>query len=77
MESRVDDPVATINSFNHQFQLNEKEQEAVAWGWLWEHGNAMFHILNCYTRAGMFHGLPAASSCRLQTVGGQILAMAR
>jgi hypothetical protein len=62
-------------SFNKQFQLNEKEQEAVAWGWLWEPGQTMFHVVNAYTRSAMFHGLPAASSYKLQTVGGQILAM--
>ena len=34
MESRVDDPLATIEAFNRQFQLTEKEQEAVDWGWM-------------------------------------------
>jgi hypothetical protein len=75
IESRVDDPQATMTSFNKQFQLTEQEQKAVAWGWLWEPGQTMFAIINGYTRAAMFHGLPAASSYRLQTVGGQILAM--
>ena len=42
-------PESTITSFNRQFQLGEQEQEAVAWGWLWEPGNSMFHILNAYT----------------------------
>ncbi len=77
MASRVDDPQATMQSFNKQFQLNEPEQEAVAWGWIWEPGETMFHILNAYTRGTMFRGLPAASSYKLQTVGGQILAMMR
>jgi hypothetical protein len=77
IESRVDDPQSTMTSLNRQFQLNEKEQEAVAWGWLWEPGRTMFHIVNGYTRAAMFHGLPAASSYRLQAVGGQILAMVK
>ena len=75
MESRVDDPLETIKSFNRQYQLTENEQAAVEWGWLWEPGNTMFHILNAYTRAAMYNGLAAASSYRLQAVGGQILAM--
>jgi hypothetical protein len=75
MESRVDDPVATMKSFNRQFQLGEREVEAADWGWIWEPGNTMFHIVNAYTRGAMLTGLPAASSYRLQTVGGQILAM--
>ena len=34
MESRVDDPEATMKSFNRQFQQTAPEQEARAWGWL-------------------------------------------
>ncbi len=49
----------------------------MAWGWLWEPGQTMFHIINAYTRAGMFHGLSAASSYRLQTVGGHILSLVK
>ena len=77
MESRVDDPPATIKAFNRQFQLTEKEQEAVDWGWGWEPGETMFHIINAYTRAAMFSGLPASSAYRLQSVGGQILSMVK
>jgi hypothetical protein len=77
MESRVDDPQATIDAFARQFQLTKEEQEAVAWGWLWEPGETMFHIVNAYTRAAMFNGLAAASSYRLQSVGGMILAMVK
>ena len=77
IESKVDDPQASLKAFNRQFQLAEKEQEAVDWGWLWEPGHTMFHIVNAYTRAASFNGLPAASSYRLQSVGGQILAMVK
>jgi hypothetical protein len=75
METRVGDPLATMKAFNKQFILNEAEQDAVAWGWLWEPGKKMFNIINAYTRAAMFTGLPASSSYRLQQVGGQILAL--
>ncbi len=77
LASRVEDPKATMQSFNKQFQLSELEQEAVAWGWIWEPGGTMFNIVNAYTRRAMFRGLTAASSYRLQTVGGQILAMVK
>ena len=33
IESKVDNPLMTIESFNRQFQVGEKEREAVEWGW--------------------------------------------
>jgi len=32
IESKVDNPLATLESFNRQFQIGEKEKEAVEWG---------------------------------------------
>ena len=75
MESRVDDPLATIDAFGRQFQLTKQEQEAVEWGWMWEPGETMFHVVNAFTRGAMHNGLVAASAYHLQSVGGQILAM--
>ncbi len=77
LESRVADPLATIESFNKQFQLGEKEKEAVKWGWLQEVGETMFHVVNAYTRAAQFPGLTAESCYRLQKVGGCILGMVK
>ena len=77
MESKVDDPPATIKAFNRHFQLAEKEQEAVDWGWLWEPGDDYVSHHNAYTRAAMFNGLTASSAYRLQSVGGQILSMVK
>jgi hypothetical protein len=31
MESSVDDPLKTIESFNRQFQLNQPQKNAVEW----------------------------------------------
>ena len=62
MESPVDDPLATIDSFNRQFQLGEKEREAVEWGWTKEAGDTMFAVVNTYTRASQYDGLAAESS---------------
>jgi hypothetical protein len=77
MESRVENPAATMQAFNRQFQLTKEEQEAVAWGWMWEPGETMFAIVNAYTRGAMFNGLAAASAYRLQSVGGMILGMVK
>ena len=76
MESHVDNPMQTIESFNRQFQLNQPEREAVVeWAWPQEMGDTMFNIVNTYTRAAQFKGLSAEKSYHLQRVGGNILGM--
>lgn len=76
--SRVEIPESTIHAFNRQFQLNEKEAEAVGWGFRAEPGNTMYHIINAYTKASQFPNLPSAESRhRLQVVGGNILSMVK
>ena len=69
----MDDPLATLDRFNKQFQLKKPEPEAVAWAWPQEAGDTMFHIVNTYTSAAAMDGLPAESSYRLQRVGGEVL----
>ena len=76
-ESAVDNATVTMENFNRQFQLNKQEKEAVEWGWSRESGYTMFHLVNAYTRAAQFEGLPAESSYRLQKVGGMILEMVK
>jgi len=75
MESKVDNPLSTINNFNRQFQLAKDEKDAVEWAWPHEMGDTMFHIVNTYTRASQYSGLSAESSYQLQRVGGNILGM--
>jgi len=77
IESKVDNPLGTIESFNKQFQLGEKERDAVEWAWNQEAGNTMFNVVNAYTRAAQFDALPAEASYRLQKVGGAILGMVK
>jgi hypothetical protein len=77
LESKVDNPESTINSFNNQFQLNKTEKEAVGWALPLEYGYTMFHVVNVYTKAAHFEELPAESSFRLQKVGGMILGMVK
>lgn len=75
MESPVDDPVKTIESFNRQFQLREPERKATEWALPYETGDTMYHIVNTYTRASQFRGLSAENSYQLQRVGGNLLGM--
>jgi hypothetical protein len=66
MESPVDDPLKTIESFNRQFGLNEDERKAVEWAWPQESWDTMFAVVNSYTRAARFKVLSAESSYKLQ-----------
>jgi hypothetical protein len=75
MESKVDDPLKTIESFNRQFNLNQPQKEAVEWAWPQEAGDNMFAVVNTYTRASQFKGLSAGNSYQLQRIGGNILGM--
>lgn len=59
LETKVEEPKATIQSLNRQFQLSKLEQEAVEYGWEKEAGYTMFHIVNTYTSAAHFPTLPA------------------
>lgn len=51
------------------------EKEAVEWGWPFEQGETMFHIINTYTKAAQYPGLSAESTYKLQKVGGMIMGM--
>ena len=75
MESPVDEPLKTIESFNRQFHLNQPQRDAVEWAWPQEMGDNMFAVVNTYTRAAQFDGLSAENSYQLQSVGGNILGM--
>ena len=73
----MENSLATIESFNRQFQLGEKERESVEWGYSKELGETMFNIVNAYSRAAQFEGLTAKASYRLQKVGGMALGMVK
>jgi len=77
IESKVEHPEMTINSFNNQFQLNKEEKEAVEWAMPLEFGQTMFHVINVYTKAAQYPELPADSGYKLQKVGGMILEMVK
>lgn len=77
MESKVDEPSSTIKALGRQFLLGKEEQEAVEWGYAYEPGSTMFHVVNAFTRGAQHPGLTAEVSHRLQRVGGEVLAMVR
>jgi len=77
VESKVDNPLATIENFNRQFQIGEKERELVKLAWEQEMGTTMFSVVNAYTRAAQFEGLAAEASYRLQKVAGMVLGMVK
>ena len=74
-ERTVDDPPATINSFNRQFQLTKKEANAALKAWEVEPKNTMFAVINAYTRAAQNVDLSSEEANKLERIGGQILAL--
>ncbi len=75
MESPVENPLKTIETFNRQFNLNQFQKDAVEWAWPQEAGDTIFHDVNTYTKASQMVGLLSESSYRLQRVGGDVLGM--
>ena len=76
-QSRVDDPLQTIGSFNRQFQITKKEAEAIERCWEFEPGYTMFEVINAYTRAAQDPSLNAEESYKLERIGGQILSLVK
>ena len=75
--SRLDDPLATIGTFNRQFQITKKEAETIEQAWQFEQGQTMFHVINAYTRAAQDPILSAEEVYKLERAGGQILALVK
>jgi len=75
MECVVGNPKDSIREFNKRFQLNEVENKAVNWGFEYESGYRMFHVVNAYTNGAQYNDLNVESSHKLQKVGGSILAL--
>ena len=54
MQTPVENPLMTIESFSRQFQIGERERELVKFVWEQESGKTMFQVVNAYTRAAQF-----------------------
>jgi len=73
MQTPVDNPMSTIETFAKQFQLSQEETEIVRQAYYLEHGATMFHVINAFTRAAQEPVLTAINAYKLERVGGQIL----
>jgi len=76
-QSIIDDPVATITTFNRRFQLSKQESEIVMESWQADQGKTMFDIINAYTYAAQNNSLTVEESFQLERVGGLILSMVK
>jgi len=77
MQTPVENPINTIETFSRQFALTQNEAEVVKQAFYLEQGATMFHIINSFTRAAQAPGLSASDAYRLETTGGRILAMVK
>jgi len=76
-QTRLDNPLSTIGSFNRQFTLTKKEGEAVTQAWETEQVFTMFGVINAYTRGAQDPTLTAEESYKLERIGGIILSMVK
>lgn len=72
-QTRVDDPMTSIETFSQRFGLSQAETEVVRQSYYLEQGATMFHIINAFTRAAQDSGLDTTQSYRLEKAGGQVL----
>lgn len=77
LQSNVQDPMASISTFNKQFNITNGTADAVERGFGRFQGHTMFHIINAYTAAAQEPGLTVEASHHLESVGGKILGMVK
>jgi hypothetical protein len=75
--SEVDNPLATIGSFNQRFLITKTEAQAIEQAWQIEPGRTMFHVINAYTRAAQDPGLNTEEAHKLEKVAGLILSLVK
>jgi hypothetical protein len=77
MQTPVDNPMSTIETFAKQFQLSQDETEIVRQAYFLEQGATMFHVINAFTRAAQEPSLDIMDSYKLERIGGQILSLVK
>jgi hypothetical protein len=77
MQTPVDNPMRTIETFAKQFKLSQDETEIVQKAFYLEEGATMFHVINAFTAAAREPELTAIDAYRLERVGGSILGMVK
>ena len=76
-QTRVDNPLVTIGSFNRQFNITKREAEAIQQAWEIEQGFTMFNVINAYTRAAHDSTMTAEEAYKLERIGGMILSLVK
>lgn len=76
-QSRVNDPISTIQSLAKQFALTRKESQMIEEAWKLDPGYTMWSIINAFTSAAKLSTLTAEQSYKLERIGGLILNMVK
>ena len=75
VDTTVDNPVSSINTFNRQFHIPAEDGEHVVQAWEADPVYSMFGVINSYTHAAQFPEVSTGVSYRLEKAGGMILNM--
>lgn len=77
VESKVDDPRASIRSFGIRFGHTLEEIQSVQNAWEHEPGNSLWNVIQAFTYAAKGNHLSAEQAYRFQRTGGMILSLVR
>ena len=77
IESKVDDPGASIASFGERYGLAKDEIEIAQNAWDQDPGFTLWSVIQAFTYAANDKSLPAETAYKLQRIGGQILALVK
>jgi hypothetical protein len=77
IESKVDDPRASIMTFGRRFGLTSDETQEIQTAWDHEPGYTLWSVIQAFTYAAKAGHLSAEQAYRFQRTGGKILSMAR
>ena len=77
MQTSVENPIRTIETFAKQFQLSQNETEIVQNAFYLEEGATMFHVINAFTRGAQEPNLAPVDAYKLERTGGQILSLVK
>jgi hypothetical protein len=76
VQSPVDNPLQTIETYNKQFGLTNEEGEMVKVSWEQEPGYNLWSVIQAYTASAKVPWLSVEDVYKLERVAGRILAMA-
>jgi len=77
IESRVDDPGASIATFGKRYGATKDEIEIVRNSWNQDPGFTLWNVIQAFTYAANDKSLSPETAYKLQRIGGQILALVK